>query len=279
MNPWLEKIENTYGSNRLSHRLMDSLRAAGLDLNRLTTKDLLAFDELHIMGRQATAGLGNLAGLHAGMQVLDIGSGLGGPARTLAETFGCHVMGADLSAEFVQAAEDLSRSVGLQHKVAFQHADALALPFAADTFDAAVMIHLNMNIADKHALFSEALRVLKPKACLALWEICIGDGGPVTYPVPWADNSRFSHLVSMGDLREDLKNAGFSNLHAEDATDEAVAWVRERLAAAKKPHSRRPGPDLDLVLKNFRLKRANASKNLMRHSIRIMRALGIKEEA
>lgn len=268
-----DKIDRTYGTSDLARRLLSSMAEAGLDLNQLTTRDLIAFDELHIMGRQATKLLGERAGLTEGMRVLDLGSGLGGPARTLAETFGCHVTGVDLSAAYVQAAADLSRRVGLEGRVAFRRADALALPFGNNGFDAVLMFHLNMNIADKTALFKEALRVLKSGGCLALWEIC-GGSGPVIYPVPWAENEAFSHLVSINSLVDHLRVAGAVGLDYEDATEEAAAWVKARLAAMQKPRTGRPAPDLDLVLNNFRARRANVSKNLLQGNIRVLRAFG-----
>ena len=77
-------LKATYGSVRLAGRLLESLQAVGYDLDRLSAADLITFDELHVMGRQATVSLGQLAGLTDAMRVLDIGSGLGGSARTLA---------------------------------------------------------------------------------------------------------------------------------------------------------------------------------------------------
>jgi ubiquinone/menaquinone biosynthesis C-methylase UbiE len=268
-----EKIDETYGSRRLADRLLENLRDIGCDIDNLETKDLLAFDELHIMGRQATLELGRLAGLGETMQVLDIGCGLGGPARTLANTFSCHVTGVDLSESFVSAATVLSDCVGLSHKVLFRQGNALSLPFEDGFFDAAVMLHLNMNIEDKSALFKEAGRVLKPGGKLLIWEVCEGNGNPVLYPVPWADSPAFSFLVSMQTLLDHLQLAGFRLLHSEDATDEAISWVQERLAAMKKPRKRKPAPDLDLVLREFRAKRENISKNLLKRSISILRTV------
>ncbi len=93
-----DTVNATYGSVRLADRLLESLKEVGYDLDRLSAADLITFDELHVMGRQATVELGRLAGLTDSMRVLDIGCGLGGSARTLAAEFGCHVTGVDLSA-------------------------------------------------------------------------------------------------------------------------------------------------------------------------------------
>ncbi|MFZ0133742.1 MAG: methyltransferase domain-containing protein [Desulfobacterales bacterium] len=271
----VDAVKATYGTDRLADRLLESLRAAGYDLDRLTTADLITFDELHVMGRQATVALGRLAGLTADMRVLDIGCGLGGSARTLAAEFGCHVTGVDLSEEFVDAARVLSARVGLAERVDFHCGDALNLPFETNRFDAAVMIHVNMNIADKKGLFTEAARVLKEGAKLVVWEICRSEGPEVTYPVPWANEASFSFLVRLPDMIALMEAAGFDVNHCEDATAEAADWVRARQAPPQKDRPRLPRPDLDLVLENFRSKRTNLSKNLLRGSIAVLRAVAV----
>lgn len=267
-----EQVNQTYGSPGLAKRLLESLATAGLDPQRLTAEDLITFDELHIMGRDATLALGRLANLHEEMRVLDMGSGLGGAARTLAQNFGCHVTGVDLADEFVKAAQELSRRVGLDHKVTFRQADVLDLPFESQGFDAVFMFHLCMNIEQKTSLYQEARRVLKPDGLLLLWEICSGPREPLIYPVPWAANDQFSYLVSIPTLLNHLSAAGFKVRIAEDATTEAQTWVKARVAATGNSRLRRPTPDLNLVLDNFRLKRANVSKNLMENTISLLRA-------
>jgi len=271
MNP-VERIHRTYGRDALADKLLQSLAAAGCNLSALTTADLIAFDELHIMGRQATVELGRRAGLTAAMRVLDIGCGVGGPARSLAEHFGCRVVGVDLAQSFIDAAAALTQHVGLAERVGFQYGDALDLPFAAGCFDAAVMLHLTMNIVDKAGLLREAHRVLKPGGRLAIWEVCLGDG-EVIFPVPWADDAAFSHLASMDDLRALLQESGFESIEWQDATEEAAHWVRQRVQSAGTRTSVRKTPDLNLILPDFRRKRANISTNLLQNSIRVLRAV------
>jgi ubiquinone/menaquinone biosynthesis C-methylase UbiE len=271
-----ETLKATYGSVRLADRLLESLQAVGYDLGRLSAADLITFDELHVMGRQATLELGRLAGLTDAMRVLDIGSGLGGSARTLAAEFGCRVTGVDLSAEFVDAARVLSDRVGLADGVDFRHGDALNLPFEENRFDAALMIHVTMNIADKKGLFTEAGRVLKPAGKLALWEIFKIAEPDLTYPVPWAEDESFSFLISMAEMVALVEAAGFMPLRVDDATAEAAEWVRARLAPKRDRQPRLPRPDLELVLSNFRQKRANLSKSLLRGAVGVLRAVAVK---
>lgn len=279
MNRLSDTVNTTYGSVRLADRLLESLQVVGYDLGRLSAADLITFDELHVMGHQVTVELGRLAGLTDAMRVLDIGSGLGGSARTLVAEFGCHVTGVDLSQEFVDAALLLSERVGLADRVDFRHGDALNLPFEKNRFDAAFMIHVNMNIADKKGLFAEAGRVLKTGGKLVLWEICKSEESDLTYPVPWAEDESFSFLIPMAEMVSLVEAAGFSLLQVDDATAEAAGWVRARLAPKRDRQPRLPRPDLDLVLANFRLKRANLSKNLLRGAVGVLRMVAVNEKS
>src|SRR5689334_4679181 len=147
-----DKVQAHYASSEgLAKTIADCLRAAGKDLGRITTADLSSLDEFHIRGRKATLELASRMEIAAGTRVLDLGSGLGGPARTLAEVYGCSVTGIDLTQESCSAAQEMSAWVGLADKVSFSQGDATALPYAAASFDAAMTIHVAMNIAAKDA--------------------------------------------------------------------------------------------------------------------------------
>ncbi|MCP4747893.1 MAG: methyltransferase domain-containing protein [Desulfobacteraceae bacterium] len=276
MNALHQDINTTYGSKHLARRLLENLQSIGLDLENLSTNDLMVFDELHTMGRQATLELGRLAQLQEHTKVIDIGCGLGGPARSIAQCFGCHVTGVDLSNEFIETADVLSKQAGLENLVTFDQADALNLPFENNKFDVAMMIHMNMNILDKDTLFKQAHRVLKNNGMLVLWEICKGENDQLVYPVPWAETPEFSFLESFENLINKIRSAGFSIQQKTDASKQAKQWVRERLEAAKTNTSKLCRPNLDLVLNNFRIKRANASHNLMKGAFRVMRAAAVK---
>ena len=180
----------------LAQAIAARLQSAGKDLDALTTADLATVDEFHIRGRKATLELAERMSLRPESEVLDIGSGLGGAARALAETYGCHVTGVDLTPAFCQAAEALSGWLGLSERVAFEQADATALPFADDRFDAAMTIHAAMNIAAKPALYEEARRVVKPAGIFAVYDVLQGEGGEVLFPVPWAREPSISHLAT-----------------------------------------------------------------------------------
>lgn len=217
-------------SDGLAESIAASLRAAGIDLDSVTTRDLAAVDEFHIRGRDATIALAEAMGIEAGTAVLDIGCGLGGAARTLAEEFECTVTGIDLTPSFCAAAAELSRWTGLDDRTIFRVGDACALPFEDDRFDAAVTIHAAMNIADKAAHYREARRVLRPGGRFGIYDVLQGEGGDVIFPVPWARDASISHLATPEDMRAMLDSAGFSVLEVVDSTDESLAWFRSLAA-------------------------------------------------
>jgi len=227
----VDAVERHYsGGGDLPNAIAESLRKAGKDMDRLTTTDLATVDEFHIRGRKATRELAEHMNLDASSAVLDIGSGLGGPARTLAETFGCHVTGIDLTQEFCDAATALSAWVGLADRVDFRQGDATALPFDDGVFDAAMTVHVAMNIAAKDRMFAEAKRVLKPGARFVAYDVLQGEGGDVLYPVPWAREPSISHLATPDAMSLLLSDAGFRVLKVEDSTEEGQRWFEEMAA-------------------------------------------------
>ncbi len=235
----VDKVASHYVSGGdLARAIAESLQKAGKDIGKLTTADLGTVDEFHIRGRQATLEVGRSLNLSAGSRVLDIGSGLGGPARTLVESYGCHVTGIDLTQAFCDAAATLSDWVGLGDRLAFRQGDATSLPFADGTFDAAMTIHVAMNIARKDRVYAEARRVLKPGARFAIYDIVQGDGGDVLFPVPWAREPSISHLATPDAMQSLLTGADFQILDVQDSTEESQRWfeaMAARMAAGAVP--------------------------------------------
>ena len=145
-------IERHYGAADISARILDALARAGRDPERLERADLAPFDEFHGGGIASTRDLATFAGITPGLRVLDVGSGIGGPARTLAAEFGCTVTGVDLTREFVAAAQMLTARLGMGDACRFVQGSATALPCAAASFDLAWSQNMLMNVADKAAL-------------------------------------------------------------------------------------------------------------------------------
>jgi ubiquinone/menaquinone biosynthesis C-methylase UbiE len=226
-----DRIASHYSENlELADVIAQNLQSADRDLNRLTTADLATVDEFHIRGRKATLELAAQMNLNTDSHVLDIGSGLGGPARTLAETYGCQVTGIDLTQAFCNAATAMSDWVGLGKRVSFKQGDATNLPFDNQKFDAAMTIHVAMNIAAKDKMYMEAHRVVKPGGIFAVYDILQGEGGEVLYPVPWARDPSISHLATLDEMKSLLVGAGFTLRDVQDSTEESQSFF-ERMTA------------------------------------------------
>jgi sarcosine/dimethylglycine N-methyltransferase len=219
-----------YGRGGLEARVLTALRELGKDQGRVAPADLAPLDQFHIRGREATLELARLAALKAGAHVLDVGGGIGGPARTLAADFGCRVTVVDLTEEFCRVGALLTERTGLTGRVDFRHGDALALPVKDGEFDVVWTQHSSMNIPDKPRLSREVFRALRPGGRLAIHEIFAGPEAPIHFPVPWASEPGLSHLETPEAARARLAAAGFVEGAWRDVTAEAAAWFRERLS-------------------------------------------------
>lgn len=219
-------VSDHYAQQNLDEVILNALVAAGKDPERLKIEDLAPIDEFHIRGRNATVELARDLGLEESMRVLDVGCGLGGASRHIANEFGCHVTGLDLSADYCRVATDLTRRLGLESLVSFQQGDALDLPFPDASFDIVWTQHASMNIKDKSGLYRELWRVLKPMGRLAIYDILAGPGGDVHFPVPWARNPSISFLLTSQQLLNTLTDTGFDILIWRDATESGRKWFR-----------------------------------------------------
>lgn len=219
-----EEIQSHYARPDIGKVILNALEKAGKDLKHLKLEDLTPIDAFHIRGRAATLELASAAGLNATQRVLDVGSGVGGTARCLAQDFGCRVTGIDLTDEYCRAATTLTTMVGLADMVDYRQGDATNLPFGDAQFDVVWTEHVAMNIPDKARLYQEIYRVLKPGGTLALYDILAGPSGPVLFPVPWARTPDTSFLVSPTELRRLLEGAGFTIADWSDTTEVACAW-------------------------------------------------------
>jgi MPBQ/MSBQ methyltransferase len=248
-----------YGTPNLVRKLLEALGASGVDTDRVTIKDLGPVDEFHIGGRAATEHAVAKMALGRDMHVLDVGCGIGGASRYLASTIGCRVTGIDLTPEFIEAARDLSRRTGLGDKISYQVASALAMPVADASFDAAITLHVAMNIQDRDGLYREVARVLKPGAPFCIYDVMKGETDGLLYPVPWAETAETSHLVTPAEMQALLGRAGFTVEQVEDRRDFAITFFRERLAPTP---GGAPPSALSLLTSNPRVKSENLLANV-----------------
>src|SRR6266404_6551101 len=203
------KVAGHYGRAQLEELILAAVAREGKDPEELTAGDLAAVDEFHVGGLEATQELAKQMELRAGLRLLDVGSGLGGPARYFAAEHGCRVTGIDLTEEFVRVADNLTKRTKLDGLVEFRQGSALELPFERDTFDRAYMIHVGMNIADKAGIFREVRRVLKPEGLFTIFDMMRTGDGAIRYPVPWALSEETSFVATVKEYRDALQGAGF----------------------------------------------------------------------
>lgn len=202
-------VAGHYGRGGLEESILAAVTREGKDPEKLAAGDLAAVDEFHVGGIEATQELAAHMELRKGMRLLDVGSGIGGPARYFAGEHGCKVTGIDLTEEFVRAARGLTERTKLSGLADFQQGSALEMPFEAGSFDGAYMIHVGMNVADKTGVFREVRRVLKSGALFTIFDILrVGDGA-MRYPVPWALSEETSFVGTAKEYREALQKVGF----------------------------------------------------------------------
>ncbi len=226
----LQEVAQHYHSGHLLKRISDG--CAALDMTPPIAHDALApVDEFHIGGRRATEPFVKSLQLSKGSRVLDLGCGLGGPARFVAATTGAHVTGIDLTPEFVETGRALTEWTGLNDKIELVVGSVLELPFEDASIDAAYMIHVGMNIADKTGIAREAARVLKPGGIFAIYDVIQVGSGQMDYPAPWASSRELSALDPPETYEAALKSVGFEVGERIDRTAFAKQFFADLAAA------------------------------------------------
>ena len=263
-----DTIQNQYSTGLSRNNIERALVAAGKDLDRLAPADLGLLEDFHTMGRYATTQLVDLAQITSDTRVLDAGSGVGGTARYVADRYGCRVTAVDLTDEYCETNLWLNRLVGLDDRISVRQADVTELPFADGTFDVVISQHVQMNVADKARLYSEARRVLADGGRLAMWDIAIGNRGKLDYPLPWADHPARSHLVTSDEVRAVVESTGFAIEHWNDLTDQAAPLMQAMLAQPANPLG------LHAFVTDFRPKAENLTHALADGRLHAIQAVG-----
>ena len=226
------QVASHYTRGGLEETILQAVARMGLDPGRLNAIDLAPADEFHVGGLDATRELASQMDLEPGLRILDVGSGIGGPARYFAAEHQCKVTGVDLTEEFVTVARSLTRRTKLDHLVEFVQGRALDLKFDQESFDRAYMIHVGMNIADKAGVFREVRRVLKPGGKFAIFDFLRTGDAPITYPVPWASSEEMSFVVGKQSYLDALEKAGFQVERERVRTVFAIEFTERAIARA-----------------------------------------------
>lgn len=232
-------LEQHYSSGDIVAAVKKALVNIGKADGALKPEELSSIDQFHVRGLLATKDLAAAAEPKRDMEILDVGSGLGGAARYLASTFGCRVTGIDLMQSYCDVAAMLTERCGLGDRVQFKQGNALDLPFPDMHFNQIWTQHVSMNIADKAKLYGEMRRVLRPKGRLAIYDPLLAGDEPLQYPVPWARDERTSFVLTEPQLKKHLQDAGFSLVSWEDKTQAALQWFEEM---EKKWSGTKPSP-------------------------------------
>jgi sarcosine/dimethylglycine N-methyltransferase len=268
MTEVLDEVRSHYRATGLVERLKAALTVFGPEDRPIAPQQLAPLDQFHTRGLAATSDLARSAGVEADMAVLDVGSGVGGPARFLAGNYGCRVTGIDLSEPFVEAARYLTERTGQTRQVSFKTANALDLPFGDGRFDAVFLQHVAMNIADRARLYREIRRVLRPGGRFATFDVVLGGGDP-HYPVPWARTPDTSFLMTAAATRDAIELADFRTLTWLDDTEAAKTWFAQMRASGPPP-----SPNLSVLMgADFPQLIGNLARNLIEGRLDILSAV------
>jgi len=217
-------IEKQYHSPGLYEDILERLEDQKINMNSVSREDLAAVDEFHVRGAEVSRELASQIKLDHS-RVLDVGCGLGGPSRMLAEVYNCQVTGIDLSQEYIRTARGLSDLVGLTEQTNYIQSDALELPFENGSFDVVWTQHVQMNIRHKLKFYSEIERVLTESGTFLYYDIFKTEGGEVKFPVPWANDASASFLVTPSEMDDILERLCFKNLFTTDQTQEGKQFL------------------------------------------------------
>ena len=229
-----QSIADHWGTGDVYSRILKAMSEAGMNTQSVTVEDLAPVDHFHARGFPATVELADVLPIESGDRLVDIGCGLGGPARYLAKRFSCRVEGIDITEPFVVAANKLSSLVGMQDSVDCRHGDGQRLPYEDGVFDGGYAQHVTMNVPDRAEFFGEAYRVLKPGAFFALTEHGLGDVGDPHHPVPWSEDGSGAYLMRPSDSIATLEAVGFSRVVVTETGKKYLEGYRRAIALAEK---------------------------------------------
>jgi SAM-dependent methyltransferase len=244
----VDKVAAHFAPPDLKQRVSDVLKAAGKDSSNTTVEDLAPLDQWHVMGDIPNRRLAEKAGVKREHHVLDAGSGMGGPARLLAATYGCKVTGIDVTVPYLETAVLLTELTNLTDLVSFQRADATNMPFDDSTFDIVWTQHAAQSVPEKKRFFGELFRVLKPGGRAVVHDLYGGKSPVIHFPAFWGRDDSISFLVSDTEMRRLLEDSGFTVVDWNDTTKEAWASNAAMLEADPAAHQAAiPGLDIFLL--------------------------------
>lgn len=267
MNNMNQNIANHYSKTNLFEEIVEILKLNGKDINKISRSDISTFDEFHVRGATVSRELASDVNI-SDYKVLDIGCGLGGASRLLADEYNCNVTGIDLCEEYIITSQKLSELISLSDKTNFIYGDATKLPFENSTFDVVWTQHTQMNIKDKKRFYSEIHRVLKNSGMFIYYDIFKTHNGDIEYPMPWADKSDISFLIKVEDMETILNNLKFKKEHTTDQTEAGIKIFEKLQSKNKNLTTSTPGLHL-LMGDNYLIKNKNLHNALKNGSLKL----------
>jgi ubiquinone/menaquinone biosynthesis C-methylase UbiE len=202
-------IEEFWTRGDIHSRVHKAMKDADLINKKLEIEDLFPIDQYHARGIAATVDLGKRMPIRENSKILDIGCGLGGPARYYSKEFKCFIEGIDITPSFIELGTEFNKLTDMSNQVHLNVGNGETLDFEDNFFDGAYSQHVTMNISNREKFFSEAYRVLKTHSFFAFTEHGLGPIGNPVYPLPWADNENMSYLLTPKKTISLLKDVGF----------------------------------------------------------------------
>lgn len=217
--------------------ILADLERKGIDLDAAGSESLAAHDQLHSGQLEGTRVFSRWVGVRRGDRVLDIGAGLGGAARYLAEKFDSRVTAVDISPELVETGGILTRRLGLEEKVRHLCRDHTRLD-PGERYDIVWIQHMDMHVPDKAELYEAAVSVLDRGGRVVWHDWLAGPGGTPRWPVMWTHDGGLSFLVPESGFRNRLETAGLSLTRFEIVTGRTTAWFERSRQGIRKILSR-----------------------------------------
>jgi sarcosine/dimethylglycine N-methyltransferase len=222
----LRSVIHLYDTHPINEQqILHDLERDGIALDGLTEGILKDYDQDHFGGLEAVDVLAEKAGISAGTHVLDVCSGVGGPARYLAHRLGCRVTGLDITRSRHEAAVRLTALVGLDHLVGFRLGNALDMPFADAGFDVVIGQEAFAHVPDKPRLIAECARVVRPGGVIAFTDILRREALSAAEFERLRSDMTFQSLESLDGYGRLLARCGCAVLMQDDLS----AWWTEIL--------------------------------------------------
>jgi SAM-dependent methyltransferase len=268
-------IADHWGRPDLYDTITTVLQGAGTDLNSVTIGHLAPVDHFHARGLQATAELADAIPVSPRSPLLDIGCGLGGPARFMAERFGVRVTGIDITPSFIETGNRLTELVGMTDQVSLQYGDGCDLPFNDASFGGVYSQHVTMNIRERRRFFGGAFRVIAPGGFFALTEHARGEHGELLHPVPWSEDGTGEFLVPPHETCSLLGEVGFVGICLTHTGDQYLEAYQRVIALSEAGET--PALGIHLVMGSQAVKKTcNSASSIAEHRTYPIRLICVK---